>query len=370
MPPFKQWITRRWADKRVGDPAAALEQKRRRVRSLVNEIVATRSFEQVPHSPLAAIRADSSASGSTVIAMEDRYGFPVRLAMCHETGLLFLMDRLTPAEYGEFYRDGTYRRLVAQYKAMALESRAIIDEQEKQAAANAEVVARAVTGLLRLQKNARVLDVGGSTGALARLLRDRYDAQVTVVDPAEAELRVARAGGLDTIAGTIEDADIPEGRRFDLVIINQAMEHIIDVRAAFARVHDLLAPDGCLVFDILDFISLTDLVGSPAIASRLDHCHFYYDEMIDAFTRRLGFNVRDRILHQPGCVLYVCVKGRPQPDASLSPDVQRDLRRRLLSQQVAWKLQVQTARESFEERTGRRLTRFARSVRAGAIGRK
>ena len=59
-----------------------------------------------------------------------------------------------------------------------------------------------------------------------------------MLDPAPDELEVAAAAGMETIAGFAEDFD-PGERRWDLVLLCQTIDHLLDVRGD-ARVD---APD-------------------------------------------------------------------------------------------------------------------------------
>src|ERR1041385_5573814 len=46
---------------------------------------------------------------NVIVAERDRYGLPLRTAMCVHCGLIYLVDRFSAAGYGRFYRDGMYR---------------------------------------------------------------------------------------------------------------------------------------------------------------------------------------------------------------------------------------------------------------------
>ncbi len=74
------------------------------------------------------------------------------------------------------------------------------------------------------------MDVGGSTGIVAAGMRDAFGSELTVLDPAPDELEVAAAAGMETIAGFAEDYE-PGDRRWDLVLLCQTIDHLLDVRA-------------------------------------------------------------------------------------------------------------------------------------------
>ena len=72
----------------------------------------------------------------------------------------------------------------------------------------------------------------------------------------------ARGFGLETITGLVEEHDFGS-RRFDLVIICQTVDHLLDVGGTLRRVRELLSPTGLLFVDIVDFRAayLRELVG-------------------------------------------------------------------------------------------------------------
>lgn len=93
----------------------------------------------------------------------------------------------------------------------------------------------------------RVLDVGCSSGYLARPLADRGCVVVGIErDPAAAE--VARAVCEEVLVGDVETMELPfEDRSFDVVLCGDLVEHLRDPEAFLARVRRLLGPGGRVV---------------------------------------------------------------------------------------------------------------------------
>ena len=162
------------------------------------------------------------------LARRDRYGYPASLWMCRRCGLGFLSPRLTAAEYGAFYED-VYRPLVSAFHGRRIDAETVQDDQRAYAAELVEFLRANLPAA-----PASVLDVGGSTGIVAGAVRDAFGAEATVLDPAPDELAVAAAAGMETIAGFAEDFD-PGGRRWDLVLLCQTIDHLLDV-SGHARV--------------------------------------------------------------------------------------------------------------------------------------
>jgi 2-polyprenyl-3-methyl-5-hydroxy-6-metoxy-1,4-benzoquinol methylase len=114
-----------------------------------------------------------------------------------------------------------------------------------------ELNARPLGGHARLLElvgsGKRVLDVGCSSGYLARLLVERGCVVVGVErDPAAAE--AARAVCEDVLVGDVETMEPPfEDGSFDVVLCGDLIEHLRDSEMFLARVRPLLARGGRVV---------------------------------------------------------------------------------------------------------------------------
>ena len=93
----------------------------------------------------------------------------------------------------------------------------------------------------------RVLDVGCSSGYLARPLREAGARVVGIeLDPAAAA--EARAVCEAVVVGDVESVDLPfEPGSFDVVLCGDVVEHLRDPGAALARLRPFLRPGGRLV---------------------------------------------------------------------------------------------------------------------------
>jgi 2-polyprenyl-3-methyl-5-hydroxy-6-metoxy-1,4-benzoquinol methylase len=93
----------------------------------------------------------------------------------------------------------------------------------------------------------RVLDVGCSSGYLARPLSERGNTIVGLeLDPEAA--REAEAWCERVLVGDVETMPLPlEAASFDVVLCGDVLEHLRDPRAALARLRPFLRPGGRLV---------------------------------------------------------------------------------------------------------------------------
>jgi 2-polyprenyl-3-methyl-5-hydroxy-6-metoxy-1,4-benzoquinol methylase len=232
-----------------------------------------------------AVTACNLCGGSDFaeLSRRDRYGYEASLWMCRRCGLAFLSPRLTAAEYGRFY-EGVYRSLVSAYHGRRIDAETVQDEQRGYAA---ELVEFLRGNLPEAPKTA--LDVGGSTGIVAGAVREAFGAQTTVLDPAPDELEVAAAAGMETIAGFAEDFD-PGDRRWDLVLLCQTIDHLLDVRATLESIQRMTAAHGHAFVDELDLLIASRAKGTEG-AAKIDHPYYFTHDTAAAFFASTGLEL-------------------------------------------------------------------------------
>ncbi len=96
-----------------------------------------------------------------------------------------------------------------------------------------------------LEPGARVLDIGCGDGHLLADLRDvaGYDLELSGIEFSTDAIASARRLGIDVAEGRAEDVELPEGS-FDLVILNQLIEHVREPAALLRSIARWLRPGG------------------------------------------------------------------------------------------------------------------------------
>jgi hypothetical protein len=262
-----------------------------------------------------------AATGFVVLTHRDRYGYPAQAHACRRCGLVFLNPRLTADAYGRFY-GGVYRPLVSAFHGRLIDAHTIQDEQRAYAAARAEFLRPYMTGGLKT-----LLDIGGSTGVVAAHMTREFGLQGALIDPALLEIAEARRLGLETMTGLVEEHDF-RGRRFDVVLICQTVDHLLDVAATLRRVRELLTDRGRLFIDIVDFRAAYLRNWSVEDAVKIDHPYYLTEPTIMTYLRRAGFEVlRTDCAADHLHIGYVCAPSEVHPDALPDrADVERLLR--------------------------------------------
>lgn len=213
--------------------------------------------------------------GSTefvTLATVDRYGFPVRTDGCMDCGLVFLNPRMTKHAYARFY-ERHYRPLVSAYHGREINAQTIQPEQREYARRLADKL------WPHIGQAETLLDIGGSTGVVARHLVTEFGLHATVLDPCAEELK--EASGVEIEHGTIED--FRPAQVWDLVTLCQTVDHLLDVSGALRKIRGLLAPDGLFFVDILDY--------DKTKQSKVDHPFNLTVRTMKAYLERAGFDV-------------------------------------------------------------------------------
>lgn len=218
------------------------------------------------------------------IGRRDRYGFDTRLQLCARCGLAFISPRLTPEEYKTFYR-AFYRPLVSAFKGVEINRETLQEGQEAYAREIVEfLVPRVGT------PPSSIVDVGGSTGVVAAVLCEEFGSIATVLDPSPEELSVAQEAGLETVEGLVEDYD-PGERRWDLVVLCQTIDHLLDVRGTLERLRSMVSPDGSLYIDVVDLLFAMRRMGAIEGAVKIDHPYYLTRATAMAYFRSVGLEV-------------------------------------------------------------------------------
>mgnify|MGYP003377445477 FL=1 len=232
----------------------------------------------------------------------DRYGFSFPTAFCRQCGLGFLHKRLTSEGYADFYLKW-YRPLVSSYSGRQQDETSIQAEQQRYAKRMADLS----EGFIRGQNCKSMFDIGGSTGIVAKIFRDRFGLEVTVLDPAPLETAVADSMGIRSVTCLFEDFETDE--KWDVAACFRTIDHFMDPLACLKKMHRLLNDGGLLLVDIVDFLASAKLTGSLEQATKLDHPFSFSALTFEPLLARCGFEVQRICLGRYSRVPYfICRK--------------------------------------------------------------
>jgi len=250
------------------------------------------------------------AEGGRVVtvARRDRYGYPARMVVCRRCGLGWLSPRMSAAAYADFYA-GVYRPLVSAFHDRRIDAATVQAEQRGYAVDLAGFLAPRLPATPET-----ILDVGGSTGVVAGVLAARLGARATVLDPAPEELEVARAAGMETITGFAEQFD-PGRRTWDLVLLCQTIDHLLDVRGTLAALRGMTAEGGRAFVDILDLDLALGRHGALERVVKIDHPFYLSGPTATALFALTGYAIVAERLSDDGHRGFLLAPGpRAEPD--------------------------------------------------------
>jgi SAM-dependent methyltransferase len=232
------------------------------------------------------------------VSRSDRYGFPARSELCSGCGLVRLSPRLTREGYATFYRS-VYRPLVSAYHGRLIDANTVRDDQQAYAAELVEYLRETLP-----QGPGTTLDIGGSTGVVAAAMGVAFGARATVADPAPDELAHAAAAGMETIEGFAEDLDLGD-RTFDLVLLCQTIDHLLDVSATLHSLRRWVGRGGQAFIDVLDADLAIARAGGIEGAAKIDHPFMLTRETALAFFCKTGLRPRAERLTDDGHIGFV-----------------------------------------------------------------
>lgn len=250
---------------------------------------------------------------SIQIAHTDRYGFAATFELCQQCGFVYVAPRLDEDSYTAFYQ-GYYRDLVAAYWDCVM-SQANIQ-------ADSEVYARDLWSWLEPfcseRRSHRLLDIGGSTGVICRLIADKLMAggctieSATVVDPCVEELKAAERMGLHGVASLVEKADL-EGH-FTLLLICRTMDHVTSPKDLLTTARRLLTnhkEPGLLYVDIVDWEYIFQTEGISE-SLHIDHPSNFTYQNFSVALAVAGLDVVAESVRPGGIEIgFLCRPGRP-----------------------------------------------------------
>ncbi|MBV9743104.1 MAG: methyltransferase domain-containing protein [Acidobacteriia bacterium] len=256
------------------------------------------------------------------MAARDRYGLPLRTAMCLNCGLVYLMDRFTSAGYSRFYNEGLYREISSLYLGV----RHSIAQVRSNQTDYADKLIQAIRGYVNGGPDCRLLDIGGSAGVVALEFVKQFGIEATVLEPSAEESAAARESGLQAITGSLEEWTARD--KFQIVLLCRSVEHVFDLRHSLKKIRDLLAPGGLFYCDIADFWELSRITGAAETVTKADHCYWFSHDTLPAIFRSAGFEVVSmNVVFSQAQVGFLLRAGEPRP---VEPMSQRQISAKLM----------------------------------------
>lgn len=240
----------------------------------------------------------------TIITHVDRYGYNAKATACNNCGLVFLNPVMNSNSYHEFYSN-VYRPLVSAYHNRVIDSQTIQAEQREYARTLIDFISPVFKA-----NSGSILDIGGSTGIVAKTIGEKFNMDITVLDPAADELIHAKNLNMEIVPGFIEDYN-PNGKKFDLILLCQTIDHLSDALGTLKKIHKLLNMGGVFFVDIVDFRAAYLRNNKIEEAIKIDHPYYFTEETIELMLNIAGFSIiKKNYASDQLHVGYMCSKSK------------------------------------------------------------
>src|ERR1039458_10326559 len=210
------------------------------------------------------------------------------VVVCQECGFAYADDIPEQGAFDAYYRD------LSKYE---------YQHRGGQESANDEArlrdVAATLCGLIP-SPQARILEIGCSTGRLLALLKERGYHNVWGLDPAPACAASGRQL-YDVTVLTQSVADLAKSEeKFDFLILVGVLEHIRDLGMALHTMHKVLAENARVYLDVPDATQFADWPDAPFQQFSMEHINFFSGASLANLIRAHGFEqiFSEKVLRQ------------------------------------------------------------------------
>lgn len=184
--------------------------------------------------------------------------------ICKNCGLVFMSPQVRKDEYAAVYKK--YENSRHGYKNEEELFGRVGDSDNGRKAGE-------VYGLIKeyLGAEKRVLDIGSGFGQIAAGLKNRFNCDVSAVEPSELlAKKIKEASEVNIFCGDFDAFLKNDSAKFNVLIMHHVFEHFIDPIEKLKQMAGLLLPDGAIYLEIPDVSSF-----KKPVNHFFDYCHPY-----------------------------------------------------------------------------------------------
>ena len=159
--------------------------------------------------------------------------------------------------------------------------------------------------LSQITPGSTVLECGCASGYMTRYMKERLEANVSIIEQNPSDYDKAREYAVDGICADLEDeewSDFFQGRTFDFILFADVLEHLRNPEEVLRRAVDLLREDGTIIASIPNVahadIIINQLNGrwnyTPLGLLDNTHIHFWAEKNLDDLFRQAGLTVVEK----------------------------------------------------------------------------
>ncbi len=194
----------------------------------------------------------------------ESHGAKFSYVLCRQCGLKYMNPRPTAAWYAAHYGEHfweykqanrSWRDSDRQWRVQDLFKRDKSGRQRHQSKRIA-ILEPLLRRHSKLGRGRKLLDIGCAYGAIGAGLREAFGCEVWGVEPNATARQVAQEeNGIQILANEAEDilSLDPAGKRFDVILMSNVLENILDPLPILAACRALLSDDGMMCVHTPDF---------------------------------------------------------------------------------------------------------------------
>ncbi len=140
--------------------------------------------------------------------------------------------------------------------------------------------------------NAKILDIGCSTGALLSILKSFGYSNLLGIDPSASCVKtVKKLYNIEAIANTISDFHYDE--KFDVVILSAVLEHLVDFSSSMHKIRSLLKDQGLLFIEVPDAERFDSYIFTPFQQFSFEHINYFSQYSVKNLLSNYSFEIID-----------------------------------------------------------------------------
>lgn len=250
-------------------------------------------------------------------------GKPVRCTVCLDCSLILLNPRPTEEEYKDWYESvfQDKRRNINTLKEAIAGISGKYNKKLKQLKYFEGFISEA----------SKCLEIGCGWGTLAKVIKDKFNCEIDVVEPSKLAAKVAKEHfGLSAFQGNFNSFIVQghNNKKYNFIYSYHVFEHIAEPNIFLEKVKGILEPGGRLL------LALPNTLNPEQPSERLfhiDHCFYYTPRTIELMLEKNGF----KVLKLWRCLVdmkVVCEIGEPDKEIAFENSGEREKIKRAIYQ--------------------------------------
>ena len=145
-----------------------------------------------------------------------------------------------------------------------------------------------------IEKNAKLLEIGGGIGELSEFIRNKGYDDITVMEPSNRCIELCKKNKLKTICSDAMEVTESELDKYDFVIVNHTLEHVLRFDVMMKSIRRMLKHDGFVYIEVPDASRYTDVDFVPYWFFTYEHIAHFTLNSFDNIAAAFGYKVCEK----------------------------------------------------------------------------